>query len=379
MRFAKHGLSTDAERVPPGEPFWVLHVDMDQFVAAVEVRRRPELSGRPVVVGGDGDPTRPRQVVATATYQARAFGVSSGMPLWTAARRCPGAVFLPTDPPAYEQASAQVMDVLRGFPAIVEVAGWDEAFLATRTDDPEAAADLIRGTLLVRTGLTCSVGIGDNKQRAKLASGFAKPSGVSRLTEVNWNAVMGDRPTEALWGVGAKTSARLAGLGLRTVAELAAADPAVLAGHLGPTIGPWHVALARGGGYPPVTAQPFQPRSISRETTYPVDLVERSDIRQKVVGLAADVLADVVRAGRTVAKVEVKVRSSAFRTATRVTALRPATTGGEAIERTALAALDRFPLDRPVRLLGVRLEFAPRAEGSAAEGSAADAGSLCGQ
>ena len=114
--------------------WWVLHVDMDQFIAAVEVRRRPELRGLPVVVGGSGDPSQARQVVATASYEARAFGVHSGMPLRAAARKCPDAVFLPTDPTAYDAASAEVMDTLREFPVVVEVWGWDECFVGASVD-----------------------------------------------------------------------------------------------------------------------------------------------------------------------------------------------------------------------------------------------------
>ena len=118
---------------------WILHVDLDQFLAAVEVLRRPELAGRPVVVGGDGDPTRPRQVVATASYEARAFGVTSGMPLGLAARKCPAAVFLPSDRPAYDAASADVMATLRSFPVVVEVWGWDEAFVGATHGRSRAA------------------------------------------------------------------------------------------------------------------------------------------------------------------------------------------------------------------------------------------------
>src|SRR5688500_10415514 len=123
-----------------GERDWILHVDLDQFLAAVEVLRRPELAGRPVVVGGDGNPHRRRQVVATASYEARAHGVRSGMSLAEALRRCPTAVFLASDHPAYDAASAQVMATLRSFPAVVEVWGWDEAFVGAETDDPEALA-----------------------------------------------------------------------------------------------------------------------------------------------------------------------------------------------------------------------------------------------
>src|SRR6266540_6957193 len=127
---------------------WILHVDLDQFLAAVEILRRPELAGRPVVVGGDGNPDRPRQVVATASYEARAFGVRSGMPLRSARRRCPDAVFLPSDRPAYEAASARVMATLRALPVIVEEWGWDEAFLGVETDDPERFAHEVKARVL---------------------------------------------------------------------------------------------------------------------------------------------------------------------------------------------------------------------------------------
>ena len=201
---------------------WVLHVDLDQFVAAVEVLRRPELAGRPVVVGGRGDPTE-RGVVSTASYEARVFVVHSGMQLRIAARKLPDGVFLPVDAPEYEAASERVMTTLRSHGVVVEVLGWDEAFLGARTDDPEALARRAQEDVLRETHLHCSVGIGDNKVRAKIATEFGKPAGVFRLTAENWFEVMGDRPTRELWGVGSKVSKRLAGLGIATVHELAAA------------------------------------------------------------------------------------------------------------------------------------------------------------
>ena len=176
---------------------WVLHVDLDQFIAAVEVLRHPELRGLPVVVGGDGDPAK-RGVVSTASYEARAFGVHSGLPLRTAYRRCPGAVFLPVDREAYEDASAAVMATLTEFDATVEVSGWDEAFLAVDTGDPEAVARQIQDRVRAATSLECTVGIGENKLQAKLATGFGKPAGIFRLTRHTWYQVLGDRPTDAL-------------------------------------------------------------------------------------------------------------------------------------------------------------------------------------
>jgi len=209
-------------------PRHILHVDLDQFIAAVEILRHPELRGKSVVVGGSGDPSQ-RGVVSTASYEARRYGVASGMPLRTAARRCPEAVFLPVDGPAYHAASDQVMATLRTLPAVVEVAGWDEAFLEVDSDDPVSFARELQRAVLDRTGLSCSVGIGQNKLHAKIASGMDKPGGVFVLTAENWFDVMGSRPVEALWGVGGKTGRRLAAFGIRTVRDLAGADEVVLA------------------------------------------------------------------------------------------------------------------------------------------------------
>ena len=263
----------------------MLHVDLDQFIAAVEVLRRPELRGLPVVVGGAGDPTL-RAVVATASYEAREYGVHSGLPMRTALKRCPHAVFLPSDPAAYDAASALVMDTLREFDVVVEVMGWDEAFIGAVTSDPEGLAGSIQRAVLDATELSCSVGVGDNKLRAKLATGFAKPAGVFRLTADNWYAVMAARPTDALWGIGRKTASKLAALGLHTVAELAAADPAELAARLGPTMGPWYVQLARGLDTAPVVGTPYVPRSRSRETTFQENLTDWSEVRAAVSELA---------------------------------------------------------------------------------------------
>ena len=334
---------------------WVLHVDLDQFVAAVEVLRRPELRGRPVVVGGDGDATK-RGVVSTASYEAREHGVHSGQPLRTAARLCPDAVFLPVDREAYEAASARVMATLRGFDAVVQVLGWDEAFLAVDTDDPEAVAAEIRRRVRAATELDCTVGIGTNRLQAKLATGFGKPAGVFRLTDATWYALLGDRPTDALWGVGAKTARKLAALGIRTVGQLAAADPATLADRFGPATGPWLVRLAQGRDDGTVTAAPRVARSVSRERTYQEDIADWARVRREVARLARQVAAD--GDGRTVDRVVVKVRYAPFVTRTHGRRLPAPTTDPAVVERAALAALDLFHRDRPVRLLGVRTEFA---------------------
>lgn len=335
----------------------MLHVDLDQFIAAVEILRNPELRGRPVVVGGDGDPTK-RGVVSTASYEARAFGVHSGLPLRTAARRCPDAVFLPVDADAYEAASEVVMSTLRGLDAVVEVLGWDEAFLGVETEDPEAFARDVQKRVRAASQLDCSVGIGENKLQAKLATDFGKPAGVFRLTGRNWFDVMGERPTDALWGIGRKTAKRLAGLGVTTVAQLAATDPEVLAAEVGPTTGPWLVRIARGRASAVVDDTPYLARSRSRETTFQRDLDDWSDVRAEVMKLARRVADDVAAERRPAVRIGVKVRYAPFFTHTHARTLPAPTTDPDVIERGALAALDLFTDRRPVRLLGVRAEFA---------------------
>ncbi|HEV8420220.1 MAG TPA: DNA polymerase IV [Actinomycetota bacterium] len=337
-------------------PQYVLHVDLDQFIAAVESLRRPDLLGKPVVVGADGDPTQ-RGVVSTANYEARAFGIHSGMPLRTAYRRCPEAVFLPVDRPAYEAASSRVMAALRSFPAVVEVAGWDEAFLQVEAEDPESLAHGIQQTVLARTELWCSIGIGDNKVRAKIATGYGKPARIFRLTGDNWNEVMGGQPVESLWGIGSKTGRRLAWLGIRTVDDLAAADEPLLARTFGPRNGPWLRRLARGESEWAVSAEPYQRKSLGRERTFQVDLGNLTEIRAEARRLALEVADDLSEEGRDAIRVVVKVRFAPFFTCSHGVRLAEPTIEPAAIERAALEALSRFDLDRPVRLVGVRADL----------------------
>ena len=337
---------------------WVLHVDLDEFIAAVEVRRRPELAGLPVVVGGRGDPTE-RGVVSTASYAAREYGVGSGMPLRTAARKCPDAVFLPVDAPAYEAASAQVMEVLRSFDVPVQVLGWDEAFLAVSAEEPEAFARDLQTAVLEATGLHCSVGIGDNKLRAKIATGFGKPRGCFRLTAENWQAVMADRPTDALWGIGRKTAARLASLGIGTVAELGRADTRMLASAIGPAMGPWYRRLGRGVDSSPVDPTPYVPLGHGREHTFQENLTDWSAVEAAVRALAGEVVRDLLVEGRPAVRVGLKIRYAPFETRTRSLTLPGPTSDERVIADAAVSLLDRLDPHRPVRLLGVRAEMTP--------------------
>lgn len=334
----------------------VLHVDLDQFIVAVELLRRPELRGRPVLVGGTGDPAR-RGVVAGASYEARAFGVRSGTPLRTAAARCPEAVFLPLDRPAYEAASEEFLAALRDVAPVVEPAGWDEAYALAGPGGPEEFARRVQAAIRDRAGLESSVGIGDNKLRAKVASGLAKPAGVFRLEAANWRAVMDGRPADALPGVGGKTTARLAPLGIRTVGELATADLAVMAAQFGPTIGPALVATARGLDADPVRAVPRAARSHGREITFQQNLTDRGALRWHLRRLAGQVAADLAGNAELARRVVVKVRQAPFTTSSHGVTLAAPTRDPAILAEAALAAFAGIGLRRPVRLVGVRAEL----------------------
>jgi DNA polymerase IV len=353
------GPVSPADQDPRG---WVLHVDLDQFIAAVEVLRRPELEGLPVVVGGRGDPTE-RGVVSTASYEARAFGVGSGMPLRTAARKCPDAVFLPVDHAAYDAASVQVMDTLRSLDVPVQVLGWDEAFLAVTTDDPEAFARDVRTAVLESTRLHCSVGIGDNKLQAKIATDFGKPRGVYRITTQTWFDQMGARPTDALWGIGRKTARKLAELGIHTVTELASTEAQVLAARLGPTMGPWYRRLGRGVDSSPVDPTPYVARGHGRETTFQENQTDWVAVAGAVRELAAQVTEDIHAEGRAAVRVGMKLRYAPFETRTRSLTLPGPTSAEPEIAAAALELLTRFDHTRAVRLVGVRAEMEPPTTG----------------
>jgi DNA polymerase-4 len=336
---------------------WVLHVDLDQFIAAVEVLRNPALAGKPVIVGGRGDPAE-RAVVSTASYEARQYGVGSGMPLRIAARKVPDAVILPVDAPAYLAASDEVMATLREQPgAVVQVLGWDEAFVGVTTPDPEAYARRVQAAVLDRTRLHCSVGIGDTLVRAKNATDFGKPRGVFRLTAENWLAVMGDKPTAALWGVGSKVSKRLALLGVTTVRQLAVADPDALAGEFGPKMGPWYRQLGRGDGSAVVDDTPWVARGHSKETTFQVDIVDPQEIEDAARRLLDQVLDEVAADDRPVVGLGLKVRYAPFLTKT-FTKKIPSTSDRAVVVERALELVAKIEPGRPIRLLGLRAEMA---------------------
>jgi DNA polymerase-4 len=200
----------------------ILHLDMDAFFAAVEVKRRPELAGKPLVIGGHGDPTQ-RGVVSTASYEARKFGIHSAMPLRTAYKLCPQAIFLPVDYDEYSRVSDQIKTILGRFSPVMEDVGIDEAFLdLSEIDAPsEEIARSIKQAIREETGLTCSIGIAPNKLVAKIASDMEKPNGLTILTETDIEGRIWPLPVRKLWGVGPKTEAYLKEMGIHTIGELA--------------------------------------------------------------------------------------------------------------------------------------------------------------
>ena len=338
----------------------ILHVDLDQFQVSVERQRDPSLIGKVVVVGGNGDPTEPRKVVTCASYEARALGVHAGMPLRSAARKVPDAVWLPTDHATYDEWSARVMSTLRATAPAVEVWGWDEAFAGCESD-PVALAAAIRTAIADATGLPSAVGISDNKQRAKMATGFAKKSDERYfvLDEHNWLDLMGERPCIDLWSVGPRISERLAGLGVHTVNDLIATDRDELIAAFGPHQGNWLYVLCRGWGDRSIIVTPEAAKSHSKVETFPRDLAEPHEIERELARLTAELCEQVIAEGREVFRVAVTIRTSTFWTRTKSHKLAAPTTDLAILEREVLALLPKFEIDRPVRLLGPRFDLVP--------------------
>jgi DNA polymerase-4 len=249
------------------------------------------------------------------------------------------------------------MAVLRSSGAVVEVLGWDEAFLGVDTEDPEGFARALAASVREATRLDCTVGIGENKLQAKIATGFGKPAGVFRLTHANWFEVLGARPADALWGIGAKTAKKLAALGISTVSDLAAADPDALAAEFGPMTGPWLVLLGRGRGDAEVDDTPYVARGHGREETFQQNIADWAQVQAEVARIAGLLAADLVQEPRPAVRVIVKVRYAPFVTQTHGVTLAAPSSDAAAIVQAAGAALEKFTGRRPVRLLGVRAEF----------------------
>ncbi len=339
----------------------IAHVDMDAFFVSVELLRRPELNGRPVVVATGTDP-RARGVVMAANYEARRFGVHSALPLATAHRRCPQMVLVPRDLSHYREVSRSVISVLRRYSDAVEVAGLDEAYLdLSDSPAPKARARRLKAEMLDETGLVCSVGIGPNKLVAKIASDLDKPDGFCVLDSKKMLKAVGDRPASLIPGVGPKTFERLQRGGIRTVAELAAADSAALQAALGRN-GLDLCQRARGIDERPLETS-RQRKSESRETTFATDVSDRAMLSETLERLSRDVCDGLATQGIGGRTITVKLRLAPFRTRTRSQTLPQATRDPDAVAAVARELLGRFELDSPVRLVGVGISSLEREGG----------------
>ncbi len=347
-----------------GEPT-VLHVDMDAFFASVEVLRRPDLQGKPVLVGGTG----PRGVVAAASYPARVFGVRSAMPMSTALRLCPQAVVLPGDHSLYRQTSSRIMAIFRDVTPAVEPLSLDEAFLDVSSarsllGAPDVLAAEIRNRILDQEGLRCSVGVARTKHVAKLASDAAKPQviggrikaglGVLVVAASDEQDFLRPLPIRAMWGVGPKTADKLARLGVRTVGDIADLEVDSLIACVGEAVGRHVHALANGVDDRQVEVdRPV--KSISQEVTFPFDVMSPSEVNSCLVSLA-DAVAARLRSselfGRTIS---IKVRLGSFETMTRSVTLTAATSTSQEIAEVCKVLFADLEAEKDVLSHGIRL------------------------
>lgn len=346
---------------------------MDAFYASVELRRRPELKGKPVVVCGSG----PRAVVTTASYEARRLaGIHSAMPAAVARRRLPNAVYLRPDFPAYREASGQVMDVLRRNAETVEVVGLDEAYLdLTGLFSPKATMRRIAAEIRAETGLTCSVGISESRMLAKIVSELGKPAGLVVLSREQALERFASHSPGLIPGVGPKTVARLEAMGIHTLAELRERGQDELEAAFGPRSGAWLHARGRLWDETPVTPV-HETKSQSAETTYDYDVSDRAELEGSLAELARE-LCRRLRAreleGRTIG---IKVRLDDWTNVTRSHTVEQPTNDPELVGSVALDLLRAYDPPRPVRLLGVRVASFERDEAAVEAAPEAPVGQL---
>jgi DNA polymerase IV len=335
----------------------VLHVDMDAFFASVELRTRPELRGKPLVVGGRGS----RSVVLAATYEARAFGVHSAMPMGRARRLCSSLIVIEPDRSRYEEASRGVFAVFRSITPLVEPLSLDEAFLdvagaGRRLGSPQQIAELIRARIADEQGLPCSVGVASTKFIAKLASSRAKPDGLLVVPAQSVVAFLHPLPIGALWGVGERTEEVLTRLGLRTIGDIAATAESTLVSAVGQAAGSHLYALAWGRDERSVT--PNEPeRSIGAEETFGQDVDDPAIIRRELLRLSERCAARLRGTDQVARTISIKVRFADFTTITRSRTLREPTDVARVVYDTARGLFEALNRDGAlIRLVGVRTE-----------------------
>jgi DNA polymerase IV len=378
-------LASPNRSVPADEPeeLSVAHLDADAFYVSIELSRRPELRGRPVVVSGTG----PRAVVTTASYEARRYGVGSAMPAARARRLCPDAVFIAPDFQTYREVSSRMMDLVRSHVERVEVVGLDEAYLdLAGLHSPRAAMRRLVAEIRAATELTCSVGIGPNKLVAKVASDAEKPAGFVVLTRLQACERFGSSPPGLIPGIGPKTAARLSELGLNTLAAVAAAPVQALMDRFGENHGRDVGRRARFEHDGRIGA-PRKVVSESRERTFEQDVADPAQLREALARMAAELCAGLAARGRRGRTVGIKVRLDDFTTVTRARTIAEATCEQSVVRDLALQLLADYAPARPVRLLGVRVagltsdedtagEAGPRPPAEAGSPARASAGQL---
>ena len=369
-------------------PRRIAHLDMDAFYASVELLRYPDLRGQPVVIGGRGDQqpvTLPdgsrryarlrdyagRGVITTSTYEARALGVFSAMGVMKAAKLAPDAVLLPVDFDAYRHYSRVFKAAVANITPLIENRGIDEIYidltgLCEHPDDTLALAKRIKQAVLDATGLSCSIGISPNKLLSKICSDLDKPDGITLLEQSDIPTRIWPLPVRKINGIGPKATEKLAALGINTIAELAHTDPTLLHTQFGRSTGTWLHEAANGIDNSPVVTH-AETKSISRETTFEHDLHPRHDrarLTEIFTWLCTRVADDMARKGYAGRTIGIKLRFEDFHTVTRDLTLPALTTDAATIRRAAGECLRRIPLDKKLRLLGVRVTALTPTHGS---------------
>lgn len=333
----------------------IIHVDMDAFFAAVEQRNHPEYRGKPVIVGGK---PHTRGVVATASYEARAYGVRSGMSLWEAGNLCPHGIFVSGNHREYAMVSRQIMQILGSFTPQLEQVSIDEAFLDVSGCERlfGSAEDIgwaIKKRIRREVGLTASVGISVNKFLAKLASDLEKPNGFVVIRQEEIRGTLENLPVSRLWGVGEKTEKVLTNLGIRTIGMLAQIPVELLAAHLGPAMAEHLHRLSLGEDDRPV-APPDEIKSMGHETTFPKDVADPEVLKAALLSLCEQVARRLRKSGLQGRTVTLKIRDANFKTVTRNLTLSFYTNSGEIIYQAGLQLLAKIPLvGKSYRLIGI--------------------------
>lgn len=343
-----------------------MHVDMNAFFASVEQRRHPEYRGKPVVVGADPKGGGGRGVVSTASYEARKFGIKSGMPISRAWQLCPKCIFVPVNFRLYLEVSARIMEILRKYADKFEQIGIDEAFLevtekARSMRVAQNIARIIKNEIREKEGLTCSVGIAPNKSVAKIASDFKKPDGLTVVAPDDVEKFLFPMPANSLWGVGRKTAKALEDMGIATIGDIVKAGPARLKARFGKA-GLWFYETARGIDESEVVEE-WEPKSVGREVTFERDTDDSNVVFIALEELAHDVHKEAVESKYRFRTVDIKVRYEDFQTHTHSKTLPFHTDSFDIFLGTAKALLEPFLYsEKKIRLIGVRVSNLSRGE-----------------